>query len=182
MLQSSLTAIKDDDEEEDNFMDIVELQKKMSKPINARASVSAEVYGTFNQKKSFVAKVVQKSDEVKERIQKKLEQSFMFANLDDKEKCIVIDAMEEKKYTNGDIVIKQGDDGDVLYVVDTGSQKCQRRMKADDQEDTFLKNYQPGEAFGELALLYNAPRAATIIANEDSVLLFLFTSNFRSFF
>ena len=37
-------------------------------------------------------------------------------------------------------------------------------------DPTFLKAYQPGEAFGELALLYNAPRAATITSNEDCVL------------
>lgn len=33
--------------------------------------------------------------------------------------------------------------------------------------------YQPGEAFGELALLYNAPRAATIIAKSDAILFSL---------
>ena len=32
-------------------------------------------------------------------------------------------------------------------------------MKKTDEEDTYLKTYKPGEAFGELALLYNAPRA-----------------------
>ena len=37
-------------------------------------------------------------------------------------------------------------------------------------EPTLLKRYVVGEAFGELALLYNAPRAATITAIEECVL------------
>lgn len=38
------------------------------------------------------------------------------------------------------------------------------------QEPVHLKNYEEGEAFGELALLYNAPWAATITALTDSTL------------
>ncbi len=36
--------------------------------------------------------------------------------------------------------------------------------------ETYLKTYNPGEAFGELALLYNAPRAATVRAKNECVL------------
>ena len=39
-----------------------------------------------------------------------------------------------------------------------------------DGENKFLKTYHSGEAFGELALLYNAPRAATIIAKTEAKL------------
>lgn len=39
----------------------------------------------------------------------------------------------------------------------------------DNPEPKFLKEYQSGEVFGELALMYNAPRAANIDAKEDSV-------------
>jgi len=134
-----------------------------------RTSVSAEAYGVFNKKRLYQPKVVEKSEDAKQRIRERLSQAFMFAMLDEKEKNIVINAMEECKFAVGDKVITQGDDGDVLYVVDAGELSCFRRMKAEDTEDTFLKKYQPGEAFGELALLYNAPRAATIIADTESV-------------
>jgi cAMP-dependent protein kinase regulator len=46
-------------------------------------------------------------------------------------------------------------------------------------DPTFLKRYEPGEAFGELALLYNAPRAATITSDGDSVLYALDRGTFN---
>ena len=66
-------------------------------------------------------------------------------------------------------MIKQGADGDNLYVVDSGQLDCFKTFKKG-EDAKFLKTYQPGESFGELALLYNAPRAATIKAKTDSVL------------
>lgn len=151
--------------------DATELAKKKAKAKmrGVRGSVSAESYGSHNIKGSYTAKFIQKSPEVTERITSRLTQAFMFAALDETERNIVIGAMEECKFNPEDVVIKQGDDGDVLYCVDSGKLKCQRRMKADDSEDTYLKTYIPGEAFGELALLYNAPRAATIICEEESI-------------
>jgi len=52
--------------------------------------------------------------------------------------------------------------------MDSGNADCFKRF-GNDKEEKFLKVYTEGEAFGELALLYNAPRAATIKAKNDCV-------------
>ena len=93
--------------------------------------------------------------------------------------------MEEKIFTAGHTVITEGEAGSVLYVVDEGQLDCSKKIDPNvslshylvdhanlfrfeqSAEATYLKTYQPGEAFGELALLYNAPRAATIISKTD---------------
>ena len=134
-----------------------------------RSSVSAEAFGAWNQKSSFVPRVIAKSNETKSRILQRLSQAFMFSALDEREQTIVLDAMEERRVVAKQAVITQGEEGDNLYVVESGILVCEKTF-AGKTMPTFLKKYQPGESFGELSLLYNAPRAATIWAEEESVL------------
>jgi hypothetical protein len=49
---------------------------------------------------------VPKSEDTKTKIKVRLDQAFMFSALDDKEKSIVIDAMDEKRVKKGDTIIK----------------------------------------------------------------------------
>ena len=135
-----------------------------------RTSVSAEVFGKYNKKEEFVPTVVHKTPEVKERIKQRLQMAFMFKALGSDELTIVINAMEEKKFDAGQTVITEGEAGSVLFVVDEGQLDCKKTLNPTDSEPTYLKTYQPGDAFGELALLYNAPRAATIISKTESTL------------
>ena len=143
-----------------------------------RASVSAEAFGVWNQKAAFTPKVVAKSEEAKQAIREKLNMAFMFQTLTEGEKDIVIDAMEECKIAVNDVVIQEGDQGDCLYVIGSGTLSCSKIFPGK-SDPTFLKAYQPGEAFGELALLYNAPRAATISANEECLLFKLDRDTFN---
>ena len=145
-----------------------EMAKRKKKKGGFRVSVSAEAYGVHNIKKPFVPRVIPKSEDQIKRIKDKVMMSFMFNSLEDKELKTVIDSFEEKKFNAGDNVIVQGDEGDVLYLVDSGELDCEKVFKAGDKP-TYLKTYKPGESFGELALLYNAPRAATIRAKTPAI-------------
>ena len=93
----------------------------------------------------------------------------MFAALDEREREIVINAMEERKISVGEVVIEQDSEGNELYVIDTGELDCLKRFQPG-AEPTYLKTYYPGDSFGELALLYNAPRAARIVAKTDGII------------
>lgn len=112
------------EEEDDKVEELIEQKKVSIVKKGPRSSVSAEVYGIFNEKKAFEPKVVPKTEEQIERIQTKVLKSFIFNSLDDKELKTVVDAMEEFTCKEGEEVIKQGDPGSVLYIIEKGTYDC----------------------------------------------------------
>jgi cAMP-dependent protein kinase regulator len=143
-----------------------------------RNSVSAEAFGDWNKKSDFKARQIDKNDETEQAISNRLSQSFLFNSLSKEEFSIVVGAMEPKKYAPGESVIVQGEDGAELFVVESGSLSCYKRFGGATTE-TFLKKYEAGDSFGELALLYNAPRAATIKADTNCLLWCLDRATFN---
>merc|ERR1712050_170473 len=81
---------------------------------------------------------------------------------------IVIGAMKEVTTQPNDMVINQGDQGDFLFVIESGKLDC--IIKLADGSDKVVKTCEAGDVFGELALLYNCPRAASVKATEKCVL------------
>lgn len=142
----------------------------------ARISVSAEVFGKYHAKEAFVAKVVPKSQEIQDKIKERLTGAFMFMSLEEKDLQVVIDAMDQKKAEAEEFVIKEGEPGDVLYILESGTMQCTKVIGG---EKKALKQYKAGDVFGELALLYNAPRAATIQAETESLLWVLDRQTFN---
>jgi len=109
---------------------------------------------------NFVAPSYPKSDSAIEFIDSSLADNFIFASLTVKERRLLIDAMVMDTIPAGSVIIEQGDIGDYFYVVDQGNVIYQ---VDGNQVGTSTR----GATFGELALLYNCPRAATCLANTD---------------
>ena len=84
----------------------------------------------------------------------------------------VVDAMEEVVLSPGKDVITQGEPGDYFYVVDGGEADVYVSGK-------HVSSIGRGGSFGELALMYNAPRAATVRAKTDVVLWALDRTTFQ---
>lgn len=81
------------------------------------------------------------------------------------------------EFREGDVAITQGADGDNFYVVVSG--KCNCYVGSRD-ETGLVAECGPGDSYGELALMYNAPRAASVVAATDSTLWALDRSSFTA--
>ncbi|KAF4675526.1 hypothetical protein FOL47_007664 [Perkinsus chesapeaki] len=173
-------SVADSEDDDDDYVDelpdnFIQSETQKSK---ARASVSAEAYGAWNVKQEYTPPVYPKDDEQKARIKDVLSKSFLFAALDDKDFAIVVDAMKEEKVSAKERVINQGDNGDFLFVVESGELEVYKKFPGD-EEEKMVKVCEIGDVFGELALLYNCPRAASVEAKGDCSLLRLDRETFN---
>jgi cAMP-dependent protein kinase regulator len=120
---------------------------------------------------------IPKTDEQRKRIEVAIRANFLFKNIDDEQFIDVVKAMAEKRVKQGETIITQGGIGDYFYVVETGALDV--FVSRNGQAPVKVTDYGPNGSFGELALMYNAPRAATVIATADSVLWALDRVTFR---
>ena len=102
-------------EEEEEEMDALPPVKSLS--FNRRKSVFAEQYDPEEEDDD--EKIVYpKSDDQRRRLGEAVKNILLFRALDPQEMSEVLDAMFERKVETGDLVIRQGDDGDYFYVIE----------------------------------------------------------------
>lgn len=158
---SDAESEEEDDEDEIPFVEMA--PKHMGK---MRTSVSAEAYGAWNEKKEFTPVKIPKSESQMNRLRLILMKSFMFSALNSKDMETVLLAMKEQVFHPGDKIITEGDEGNFLCIIEEGSPECRKLI---DGHQKVLKTCKPGDVFGELALLYNAKRAASVVATDRCV-------------
>lgn len=170
--ETKLAADEEEEEEDDDDDYVDEIPDAPMKSAGPRSSVSAEAYGAWNKKGAFNAPKYPKDAAQKGRIKKALLSAFMFSALDDKDMEVVIEAFKEEKKGPGDEIIKQFDeDAASLFLIEKGTLAVHKRKdKNEAHPGPQVFTYQDSGVFGELALLYNCPRAATVIAKTDCLL------------
>lgn len=70
-----------------------------------------------------------KTSEERARLEARLRQSFMFSSLSPQEFEIVVNAISSLKVSAGEVVIREGDQGDCMYVVESGTYTCSKYDK-----------------------------------------------------
>jgi len=147
--------------------------KKIPLRVSRRGAISSEPPSS---KSNVVLPSYPKNKEQQQRLETALSKHIMFAHLEEEERQSVFNAMFEISFKKGEEIIRQGNEGDNFYVIENG--ECDIYVNKDGKMQHVAVVGKDG-SFGELALIYGSPRAATVLAKTDVTLWALDRNSYR---
>lgn len=103
----------------------------------------------------------------------------LFSEMDEQEVAGIRAIMQEMKFKPGQIIIREGETGDLFYVITEGHAEIV--IHDADGAELLLHEAGPGDFFGELSMLTNEPRAARVRAVDQVSTLALERDDFFEF-
>lgn len=100
----------------------------------------------------------------------------LFAGLDPSVIKLLAFTSPRLTFKRGEVLVKQGDPGDAAYIVISG--RGEIWLTTEEAQTIKLRDVEPKEVIGEIALLVDAPRSATIRAVEEMTVLKLDKNEF----
>ena len=97
----------------------------------------------------------------------------LFGACDDKQLAFIATQVEEMDFPAGHVLCKQGESGGEFFVIVSGTAKVERDGRS-------VRQLDPGDFFGEIALLDHGPRTATVTTTSAMRCLVLSHSQFRN--
>jgi CRP/FNR family transcriptional regulator, cyclic AMP receptor protein len=95
----------------------------------------------------------------------------LFRNIEGPELGVLADSLRERPLKTGQILLREGDTGDEMFLVRSGSLVISKAVTG--RVEQVLARAGPGDFFGEMALFDRSARSATIPADSDTLLLVL---------
>ena len=145
----------DEDDEDDSALDKVRRKQRAM-------AISGESLNPNDLKELLEdIPIYDKTFEVSESLLEIVQKSPYLCNLHIDQQRRIVSALKEvpEPIPAGNDIIKQGEFGDVLYLLESGCVDVYKTRGGGEEE--LLYSYEDGNIFGELAILYNSPRAAT---------------------
>lgn len=102
----------------------------------------------------------------------------MFEGLQDKQLQRLAKRFTERKYNDGETIVTQGTLGIGLFIIESGSANAIRHNP--DGSSVVVNELKSPDFFGELSLLDDAPRTASVVATSDTKCLVLTQLDFNS--
>ena len=140
------------------------LMYNMPRAATIKAKTKGRLWALDRQ--TFKRIVVKSAFEKRKMYESLLENMPIFKSLNPYQKMNIADALFSKQYSENEEIIKQGDEANCMYFIETGSVRI---IRTQDGESKELKVCKQGDYFGELALITKNPRAATVLANGNDV-------------
>ena len=101
----------------------------------------------------------------------------LFASLSEQELDLLSEKLTSVQFKKDDVIIREGDLGDCLYIIKSGSVRVETQIE-EVKQPVVLARLEVGDYFGEMALITGEPRSATVVAEEDVTLWRLLKSDF----
>lgn len=101
----------------------------------------------------------------------------LFASLDEAQVALISQVAERRTYGKGECIIREDDDGAAgFFIIAEG--ELEVYITADDNKDTILSLLGQGDFFGEMSLIDNEPRSASVKSTGPAVVYQIRRTNF----
>jgi len=100
----------------------------------------------------------------------------LFAELDDRELASIASVAKTRRYAKDDVIFHADESGDVFCIIREGKVKI--TMISPEGKEIILSMMGPGDFFGEMSLLDDEPRSATVVATEPLEVVTIWRTDF----